>query len=58
MKDGNVDNKKARFSHASSGVPGTVAGLAHALEKYGTMSWKQVVTPAIKLAEEGILGLL
>lgn len=54
-KNGDVDNDKARFSHASSGVPGTVAGLAHALEKYGTMSWKQVVEPAIKLAEEGIL---
>ncbi|MCH2055681.1 MAG: gamma-glutamyltransferase [Thalassotalea sp.] len=52
---GKVDNQKARFSHASSGVPGTVAGLAHALEKYGTMSWKEVVEPSIKLAEEGIL---
>ena len=52
--NGDVDNDKARFSHSSSGVPGTVAGLAHALEKYGTMSWKQVVAPAIKLAEEGI----
>lgn len=54
-ENGDVDNKKARFSHASIGVPGTVAGLAHALEKYGTMSWKQVLAPAIKLAEEGIL---
>jgi gamma-glutamyltranspeptidase/glutathione hydrolase len=54
-KEGNVDNQKARFSHLSSGVPGTVAGLSYALEKYGTMSWKQVVTPAIKLAEQGIL---
>lgn len=54
-KSGDVDNKKARFSHLSSGVPGTVAGLAHALEKYGTMSWKQVVQPAIELAESGIL---
>lgn len=54
-KNGDVDNKKARFSHLSSGVPGTVAGLAHALEKYGTMSWKQVVQPAIELAEKGIL---
>ena len=53
--NGDVDNQKARFSHLSSGVPGTVAGMAHALEKYGTMSWKQVVQPAIKLAEEGIL---
>ncbi|MEY8198895.1 MAG: gamma-glutamyltransferase, partial [Colwellia sp.] len=49
------DNKKARFSHLSSGVPGTVAGLSHALEKYGTMSWQQVIEPSIKLAEQGIL---
>ena len=54
-KKGDVDNQKARFSHASSGVPGTVAGLAHALKKYGTMSWQQVVQPAIELAEKGIL---
>ncbi len=53
--NGNVDNRKARFSHLSSGVPGTVAGLSHALEKYGTMSWQQVIAPAIKLAEQGIL---
>lgn len=51
---GNVDDKKARFSHLSSGVPGTVAGLSHALEKYGTMTWQQVVQPSIKLAEQGI----
>ena len=54
-ENGNVDNNKAQFSHLSSGVPGTVAGLSHALEKYGTMSWKQVVEPSIKLAEQGIL---
>ena len=52
--DGTVDQRKSRFSHLSSGVPGTVAGLAHALEQYGTMSWKQVVAPSIKLAEQGI----
>jgi gamma-glutamyltranspeptidase/glutathione hydrolase len=33
--DGNVDKHKARFSHSSAGVPGTVAGLALALERYG-----------------------
>ncbi|MRX27138.1 gamma-glutamyltransferase [Kangiella sp. HZ709] len=51
--DGNVDNRKARFSHLSAGVPGTVAGLDLALQEYGTMSWEQVIAPAIKLAEEG-----
>jgi gamma-glutamyltranspeptidase/glutathione hydrolase len=54
-ESGNVDNKKAQFSHLSSGVPGTVAGLSHALKKYGTMSWQQVIAPSIKLAEQGIL---
>ena len=43
---GNVDNQKARFSAQSSGVPGTVAGLIHALEKYGSMS-KEAIKPAI-----------
>lgn len=50
---GNVDNQKARFSAQSSGVPGTVAGLIHALEKYGSMSIKEVIKPAIKLASQG-----
>lgn len=53
--DGNVDNDKARFSLLSSGVPGTVAGLHLALTKYGTMSWSEVIEPAIKLAEKGII---
>ncbi|TSA27954.1 MAG: gamma-glutamyltransferase [Ignavibacteriales bacterium] len=37
----------------SSGVPGTVAGLIYALEKYGTMKLKDVIQPAIDLAEKG-----
>ena len=51
--DGEVDNEKARFSHASAGVPGTVAGLIHVLEKYGTMSLAEILEPSIRLAEEG-----
>jgi len=54
-EEGNVDNKKAQFSHLSSGVPGTVAGLSHALKQYGTMSWQDVIQPTIELAEQGIL---
>ena len=51
--EGNYDKTKARFSLLSAGVPGTVAGLAHALEKYGTMSWSKVITPALNLAKNG-----
>lgn len=37
----------------ASGVPGFVAGWFYALEKYGTMSFEQVVQPALRLAEQG-----
>ncbi len=50
---GEVDNNRARFTRASSGVPGTVAGMAYALEKWGTMSMAEVLAPAIELAEDG-----
>ena len=50
---GNVDGGRSRFTHLASGVPGTVAGLLHALDRYGTMSRRQVMAPAIRLAREG-----
>lgn len=40
-------------SWASVAVPGTVAGLSMALEKYGTMTLEQVLLPSIRLAEIG-----
>ena len=52
--DGKVNKQRARFSHLSAGVPGTVAGLALALEQYGTMSLADVMAPAITLARNGI----
>ena len=38
----------------SAGVPGTVAGLALALERYGTMDLATVLRPAIQLARRGL----
>jgi len=54
-KDGDADSALSRYSHLASGVPGTVAGLAMALEKYGTISLAEAMAPAIKLAEEGFV---
>ncbi len=51
---GDVDNSAARFSYRSAGVPGTVAGMHHALSRYGTMAWADVLKPAIRLAEQGM----
>ena len=44
-----------RFSHKSSAVPGSVAGLAHIVENYGTMTLAEVLEPAIRLARDGIV---
>jgi gamma-glutamyltranspeptidase/glutathione hydrolase len=41
------------YSHKVVGVPGTVRGLALAHAKFGKLPWKDVVTPAVKLADEG-----
>lgn len=50
---GNVVPGRSLFTHLAVGVPGTVAGLTHALQKYGTMKLSQVMSPAIKYAEKG-----
>jgi len=52
---GNGDQTLSRFSHLSAGVPGTVAGFALALEKFGTMSLAEVLQPAINLAKNGFV---
>ncbi len=52
-EEGAVDRNLEFFSHQSAGVPGSVAGMIHALEKYGTMSLRQVLQPAIELADKG-----
>lgn len=45
----------ARYSGLSAGVPGTVAGWATALERYGTFSLSQALRPATHLAARGFV---
>jgi len=52
---GNADGKKSLTSHLASGVPGTVAGFALANKEYGTLPLAQLIAPAIRLAEKGIV---
>ncbi len=52
-KNGEVNRTRYYASRQSAGVPGTVAGLIHALEKYGTMRLADVIEPAIELADKG-----
>jgi gamma-glutamyltranspeptidase/glutathione hydrolase len=51
---GAADPEKSRYSGLAVGVPGTVAGMALALERYGTIGLAEALGPAIELAEEGI----
>lgn len=53
--NGDVDRELSLFSLQASGVPGSVAGMLDALEKYGTMTRQEVMAPAIRLAEEGFV---
>ncbi|MGO3926825.1 gamma-glutamyltransferase [Rhodopseudomonas pseudopalustris] len=55
--DGKPDNAKSRDSALGIGVPGTVAGLTLALEKYGSgkFSLAELLQPAIALARDGFV---
>lgn len=55
--DGKPDAAKSRDSALGIGVPGTVAGLALALEKYGSgqFTLAQLLEPAIALARDGFV---
>jgi gamma-glutamyltranspeptidase/glutathione hydrolase len=55
--DGKPDADKSRNSALGIGVPGTVAGLALALERYGSgrFTLAQILKPAIALARDGFV---
>ena len=54
-ENGDVDPVRSKFRHTASGIPGTVAGLYLAHQKYGRLPWKRLLKPAIKQAHDGIV---
>jgi len=55
MVDGEYRRELHHLSHLSVGVPGTVAGLYMAWQDSGSLPWKDLLTPAIRQAREGIV---
>src|SRR4051812_47461534 len=51
--DGKIDRGLTAAGYLAPGVPGTVRGLELAHKKFGKLPWKQVVMPAVGLAEGG-----
>src|SRR5215467_12622870 len=50
---GNIARQLTATGYLAPGVPGTVRGLAAAHKRYGKLSWKTDVMPAVELAEKG-----
>ena len=53
--DGEVIEGLSLIGHKAAGVPGTVAGFWAAHQRYGTLPWEDLVTPAARIAEEGFV---
>jgi gamma-glutamyltranspeptidase / glutathione hydrolase len=50
---GNVIEGASQIGYKSIGVPGSVAGMVYAEQRYGKLTLQQVMAPAIRLAREG-----
>ena len=55
-ENGEADPRKSRYSGLAVGVPGTVAGLALALEHFGSgkLTLADLIAPALELARDGM----
>jgi len=52
-KAGNVIPNLSTEGHLASGVPGSVDGMVEAHAKYGSLPWKDLLQPAIDIAQKG-----
>lgn len=50
---GEVSPRASLVGIRAAGVPGTVAGMWEAHQKFGSLPWRRLVQPAIELAEQG-----
>ncbi|MFC5521669.1 gamma-glutamyltransferase [Polaromonas jejuensis] len=50
---GKVVNGMSLFGYRAAGVPGTVDGMWEAQRRFGKLTWKQVLAPAIEYARNG-----
>ena len=50
---GNVIEGASEYGYKAIGVPGSVAGMVYAEQKYGKLTLQRVTAPAIRLAREG-----
>ena len=48
-----VEGAINEYGHRSVAVPGSIAGLAEAMRRWGTLDWRDVVEPAVALARDG-----
>ena len=51
--DGSMDMDKLTFGPLAPAVPGTVAAMYQAWQKYGSLPWRELLLPAHRLANEG-----
>lgn len=51
--DGSLDSVSSNYGYLVAGIPGTVRGMELAWKKYGRLPWRELVLPAVELAEKG-----
>ena len=52
-KHGNPISNLSQYGSLAAGIPGSVAGMVEAHSKYGQLSWRKLIEPAIRLASKG-----
>jgi len=54
-ENGDVVQERSRLGHLAVGVPGSVAGLWKLHQRLGSLPWKTLLAPAIRLASQGVV---